>query len=446
MSSDTLSLLNDLVAKARSAGADAADAVAVGGESLSIDWRGGKLEHVERSEGSDIGLRVLIGQRQAAAATSDPSPKALEALIERVVAMAKAAPEDPTAGLADPSQLAADWPALDLEDPAEPPVGEIQARAAAAEAAMLAVPGVSENSEGAGATWGRRSLSVVASNGVSAAYRRTGSSVAAVALAGEGTAMERDYYAHRAVHAADLEDAAEIGRKAGERAVQSLGARKIKGCQVPILFDRRISGGLLGHLAGAINGQSIARGTSFLRESLGEKVFGDGIDVVDDPRRLRGLASAPFDGEGLPAEPLSLIADGVLQQWLLNLATARQLGLESNGRATRSIGSAPGVGSTNLYMKPGAVSREEMIASVEQGLLVTSLIGQGVNLITGTYSRGCTGFWIEKGEIAYPVSEITIAGNLKDMFREAQPADDLEFRAGTNAPTIRIDGMTVAGA
>ena len=446
MSSDTLSLLNDLVAKARSAGADAADAVAVGGESLSIDWRGGKLEHVERSEGADIGLRVLIGQRQAAAATSDPSPKALAALVERVVAMAKVAPEDPTAGLADPAQLAKDWPELDLEDATEPPVEEIQERAAAAEAAMLAVSGVSENSEGAGASWGRSSLSVVASNGVSASYRRTGSSVAAVALAGEGTGMERDYYAHRAVHAADLEDAAAIGRKAGERAVRSLGARKIKSCQVPILFDRRIAGGLLGHLAGAINGQAIARGTSFLRESLGEPVFGKGIEVVDDPRRKRGLASAPFDGEGLPAEPLTLIADGVLQQWLLNLATARQLGLESNGRATRSIGSAPGVGATNLYMKPGAISQDDMIAGIEQGLLVTSLIGQGVNLITGTYSRGCTGFWIEKGEIAYPVSEITIAGNLKDMFREAQPADDLEFRAGTNAPTIRVDGMTVAGA
>ena len=311
---------------------------------------------------------------------------------------------------------------------------------------MLAVSGVSENSEGAGASWGRSSLSVVASNGVSASYRRTGSSVAAVALAGEGTGMERDYYAHRAVHAADLEDAAAIGRKAGERAVRSLGARKIKSCQVPILFDRRIAGGLLGHLAGAINGQAIARGTSFLRESLGEPVFGKGIEVVDDPRRKRGLASAPFDGEGLPAEPLTLIADGVLQQWLLNLATARQLGLESNGRATRSIGSAPGVGATNLYMKPGAVSRDDMIAGIEQGLLVTSLIGQGVNLITGTYSRGCTGFWIEKGEIAYPVSEITIAGNLRDMFREAKPADDLEFRAGTNAPTVRVDGMTVAGA
>lgn len=446
MSSDTLSLLDDLVARARRAGADAADAVAVGGESLSIDWRGGKLEQVERSEGSDIGLRVLIGQRQAAAATSDPSGPALDALVERVVAMAKVAPEDPTAGLADPAQLAKDWPELDLEDHSEPGVEEIQARAAAAEEAMLAVEGVSANSEGAGAGWGRSSLSVVASNGVSASYRRTGSSITAVALAGEGTAMERDYFMHRAVHAADLEAAEDIGRKAGERAVQALGARKIKSCQVPILFDRRVSGGLVGHLAGAINGQSIARGTSFLREAMGDQIFASGIDIVDDPRRVRGLASAPFDGEGLPAEPLSLIADGVLQQWLLNLATARQLGLESNGRGTRSIGSAPGVGATNLYMKAGTVSRDDMIGDVKQGLLVTSLIGQGVNLITGTYSRGCTGFWIENGEIVYPVSEITIAGNLKDMFREAQPADDLEFRGGTNAPTIRIDGMTVAGA
>ncbi len=446
MSSDTLSLLDNLVAQARAAGADAADAVAVGGESLSIDWRGGKLEHAERSEGADIGLRVLIGRRQAAAVTSDPGAAALAALVERAVAMAKAAPEDPTAGLADPSQLAQDWPALDLEDPVEPPVEEIQARAAAAEEAMLSVPGVSANSEGAGAAWGRSSLSVVASNGVSASYRRTGSNITAVALAGEGTGMERDYYFHRAVHAADLEAAADIGRKAGERAVRALGARKIKSQQVPILFDRRVAGGLVGHFAGAINGQAIARGTSFLRESLGEQIFAAGIEIVDDPRRIRGLASAPFDGEGLPAEPLTLVADGVLQQWLLNLATARQLGLESNGRATRSIGSPPGVGATNLYMKPGSTSRDAMIAGLEQGLLVTSLIGQGVNLVTGTYSRACTGFWIEKGEIAYPVSEITIAGNLKDMFREARPADDLEFRAGVNAPTIRIDGMTVSGA
>lgn len=446
MTSDTLSLLGDLVAKAKAAGADAADAVSVSGESLSIDWRSGKLEHVERSEGADIGLRVLIGRRQAAASTSDPSPQAVAALVVRVVAMARVAPEDPTAGLADPSQLAAEWPDLDLEDPNQPAVEEIQARAAAAEEAMLAVPGVSLNSEGAGASWGRSSLSVVASNGVSASYRRTGSSITAVALAGEGTGMERDYFMHRAVHAADLESATDIGRKAGERAVRALGARKIKSQQVPIVFDRRVSAGLVGHMAGAINGQSIARGTSFLRECLGKPIFGPGVQIVDDPRRIRGLASAPFDGEGLPAEPLDLVKDGVLQQWLLNLATARQLGLESNGRATRGVGSAPGVGSTNLYMMPGSVSRDEMIAGIDQGLLVTSLIGQGVNLITGNYSRGCTGFWIEKGEIAYPVSEITIAGNLRDMFREAQPADDLEFRAGTNAPSIRIDGMTIAGA
>jgi PmbA protein len=446
MTSDTLSLLGDLVAKANAAGADDADAVSVCGESLSIDWRGGKLEQIDRSEGADIGLRVLIGQQQAGASTSDPSPKALAALVERVVAMAKVAPEDPTAGLADPSQLASEWPELDLEDSAEPSVEDIQARAAAAEDAMLAVAGVSLNSEGAGAAWGRSSLSVVASNGVSASYRRTGSNITAVALAGEGTGMERDYYMHRAVHAADLEAAADIGRLAGERTVQALGARKIKSQQVPIIFDRRVSAGLVGHMAGSINGQSIARGTSFLRECLGEQIFAANVQIVDDPRRVRGLASAPFDGEGLAAEPLELVTDGVLQQWLLNLATARQLGLESNGRGTRSVGASPGVGATNLYMKAGDISRADMIGGIEQGLLVTGLIGQGVNLITGTYSRGCTGFWIEKGEIAYPVNEITIAGNLRDMFREAQPADDLEFRGGTNAPSIRIDGMTIAGA
>ncbi len=445
-SENTLNLLEELVKKARSAGADGADAVAVSGESLSIDWRGGSLEQADRSEGSDIGLRVLIGGRQAAASTSDPSSAALDALVERVTAMAKAAPEDPTAGLADPAQLARDWPDLELEDPSEPSVEEIEARAAAAETAMLAVSGVSRNSEGASASWGRSALAVVGSNGFSASYRRTGFSVAAVALAGEGTGMERQYDFHRAVHAADLDSPEDVGRRAGERAVQALGARKIKSQQVPVVFDWRIAGGLVGHLAGAINGQAIARGTSFLRDSLGHQIFAPGIEIVDDPRRLRGLASAPFDGEGLPAEELSLVADGVLQQWLLNLATARQLGLTSNGRATRSVGAGPGVGSTNLYMQPGKVSRDDMIAGLERGLLVTSLIGQGVNLVTGTYSRGCTGFWIEKGEIVHPVSEITIAGNLKDMFRQVQPADDLQFRAAVNAPSILVEGMTVAGA
>ena len=311
---------------------------------------------------------------------------------------------------------------------------------------MLAVPGVSTNSEGAEAGWGRAALAVAASNGFAAQYQRTGTSLHAVALAGEGTGMERQYDAHRAVHMADLEPAALIGRRAGERAVKALGARKPKSQAVPLIFDRRIAGGMLMTLANAINGQAIARGTSFLKDAMGEAVFAPGVRVIDDPRRIRGLASAPFDGEGLPAEPLTLIEDGVLQHWLLNLANARQLGLESNGRATRSVGSSPGIGATNLYMEAGDAPPEAMIAAIEQGMLVTQLIGQGVNIVTGTYSRGCTGFWIENGEIAYPVSEITIAGNLRDMFRSIQPANDLEFRAGTNAPSLRIDGMTVAGA
>ncbi|MGY9055628.1 MAG: TldD/PmbA family protein [Alphaproteobacteria bacterium] len=445
-SDDTLSRLNDLVARARAAGADATDAVAVRGESLSIDWRGGAVEQIERSEGSDIGLRVLIGKRQAAGSTSDPSQAAMAALVERVVAMAKVAPKDPTVGLADPNQLATVWPELDLEDANEPSVDELQQRATTAENAMLAVNGVSANSDGAGASWGRTSVAVVASNGFSAEYRRTGSSIAASALAGQGTEMETQYDSHRAVHASDLDSAEDIGRRAGERAVRALGAKKIKSQQVPLIFDRRIAGSLIGHLVGAINGQSIARGTSFLKDSLGKAVFGSSIQVIDDPRRVRGLASAPFDGEGLPAELLTLIKDGVLQQWLLNLATARQLGLASNGRGTRSIGSAPGIGATNLYMQPGETGVDAMIASIDRGLLVTSLIGQGVNLITGTYSRGCTGFWIEKGEITHPVSEITIAGTLTDMFASAQPASDLEFRAGTNAPSVYLEGMTIAGA
>ncbi|MCA8926455.1 MAG: TldD/PmbA family protein [Alphaproteobacteria bacterium] len=441
-----LSLLDDLVARARSAGADAADAVAVRGDSLSVAWRRGALEHVERSEGEDIGLRVLIGRRQAAASSADRSPAALAALVERAVAMAKVAPEDPTAGLADPAQLARDWPDLDLFDPSEPTVEELSGFTAAAEEAMLAVPGVSANSEGAEASWGRSALAVVASNGFAAQYQRTGSSLTAVALAGEGTGMERQYDSHSVVHRADLEPPDLIGRRAGERAVKALGARKPKSQAVPIVFERRVASGMLMTLAGAINGQAIARGTSFLKGAMGEPVFAKGVRVMDDPRRHRGLASRPFDGEGLPAEPLALIEDGVLQCWLLNLATARQLGLESNGRATRSIGAAPGIGATNLYMEPGEQTPEAMIREIEQGLFVTQLIGQGVNIVTGTYSRGCTGFWIEKGEIAYPVSEITIAGNLREMFQGIRPASDLEFRSSVNAPTLRIDGMTVAGA
>jgi len=441
-----LSILHDLVARAQAAGADAADAVAVRGDRLSVAWRHGALEHVDRSEGEDIGLRVLIGRRQAAASSADRSPAALAALVERAVAMAKVAPEDPTAGLAEPAQLANDRPDLDLFDPSEPSVEELSAMTAAAEAAMLAVPGVSTNSEGAEAGWGRSALAVVASNGFAAQYQRTGSSLTAVALAGEGTGMERQYDHHSAVHRADLEAADLIGRRAGERAVRALGARKPKSQAVPILFDRRIASGMLMTLASAINGQAIARGTSFLKGSMGEQVFAPGIRILDDPRRRRGLASRPFDGEGLPAERLALVDDGMLQCWLLNLATARQLGLKSNGRATRSIGSAPGVGPTNLYMEAGGQSPEAMIGEIEQGLLVTQLIGQGVNIVTGSYSRGCTGFWIENGEIAFPVSEITIAGNLRDMFRNIQPASDLEFRGSVNAPTLRIDGMTVAGA
>ena len=440
-----LSILDDLVAMARAAGADAADAVAVRGDSLSIAWRHGALEHVERSEGEDIGLRVLIGQSQAGASSADRSPAALQALVERVVAMAKVAPKDPTAGLADPEQLARDWPDLDLFDASEPSVDALREQAKAAEDAMLSVKGVSANSEGAEASWGRSALAVVASNGFAAQYQRTGSSLTAVALAGEGTAMERQYDAHRAVHRADLEPADLIGRRAGERAVRALGARKPKSQAVPIVFDRRIASGMLMTLSSAINGQAIARGTSFLKDAMGKAVFAPGVRVIDDPRRSRGLASAPFDGEGLPAEQLTLIEDGVLQCWLLNLATARQLELQSNGRGTRSVGAAPGVGSTNLYMEAGAATPEAMIGDIQNGLFVTQLIGQGVNIVTGTYSRGCTGFWIENGEIAYPVSEITIAGNLRDMFRNLQPASDLEFRGGVNAPTLRIDGMTVAG-
>ncbi len=442
---DALNRLGDLIAAARRAGADAADAVLVEGVSLSHARRLGRTEKLERSESYDLGLRVLVGKRQAIVSSNDRDAQRFDALVERAIAMAKAVPEDPYCGLAEPREIARAWPELDMVDGEEPTPERLIERAAAAEDAARAVPGVT-NSEGAEAGWGRSRVALAASNGFAGSYEATGHSVSAAVLAGEGTAMERDYDYTSAVHAADLRDPAEVGREAGRRAVHRLGARKVQTCRVPVVFDPRIAASLLRHLVGAISGPAVARGTSFLKEKLGQRIFPAGIAVIDDPHRWRGLRSRPFDGEGIANARRAVIEDGVLTTWLLDLASARQLKLTTTGHASRGTSSPPSPSPTNLWLEPGPVTAEELISDISAGFYVTELMGMGVNGVTGDYSRGAAGFWIEGGELAYPVSEVTVAGNLKEMFLHLAAASDLEFRTGIDAPTIRIDGMMVAGA
>jgi PmbA protein len=441
---DYLNLLDRLLDMAKREGADAADALVFESASLSVAQRLGNPEMVERAESRDLGLRVFVGKRQATVSSTDLKDDALREVVERAVAMARIAPEDPYAGLAEPGQLATEFPDLDICDDTEPSAERLVAMAAEAEDAARAVPGVT-NSEGAEAGWSRAEIALAATNGFARGYAVSSNSLSASVLAGEGTAMERDYDFATAVHAEDLRSPSDIGRAAGERAVRRLGARKVKTQQAPVIFDSRISGGLVRSLFGAINGAAIARGTSFLKDSMGKQVFAAGINIIDDPLRRRGLRSKPFDGEGLATRRKTVIEDGRLTTWILDLSSARQLGLESTGNASRGTGGSPGPAATNVYMEAGETGLEDMIRAVGTGFYVTEMIGMGVSMITGDYSRGAGGFWIENGEIAYPVSEITVAGNLKDMFLHLTPASDLEFRFGTDAPTIRVDGMTVAG-
>ena len=439
-----LNLLSDLLDAAKKAGAEAADAVVYNAASLSVSCRMGELEKLERAESNDLGLRVLIGKQQAMVSSTDFDPSTLNEVVERCVAMAKAAPEDPYCGLADPDQIVTNPPVIDICDDTEPTNEAMVEAAKTAEDAARAVAGVT-NTEGAETGWSQADIAIAATNGFARSYSTSSHSLAASVLAGEGTAMERDYDYTSAVYYSDLEDPAEIGRNAGERAVKRLNAKKVKTQQVPVIYDPRVSGGLVRHYAGGINGSSITRGTSFLKDSMGEKIFSDGINIIDDPHRPRGFRSKPFDAEGLANKRSAIADNGVLTTWVLDLSAARQLGLESTGHASRGTSSPPSPSLTNLYMEAGSQTPAELMADIENGFYITELIGMGINMITGDYSRGATGFWIENGEITYPVSEMTIAGNLKDLFANLVPANDLKFRYGTDAPTIRVDGLTVAG-
>lgn len=437
--------LTDLVARlveaASKAGADAADAVAVTGRSTSVSVRLGKVEATEASESDDISLRVFVGRRVAsvgANATSDPGM-----LAERAVAMARVSPEDPYQGLADPARLVRDIRDLDLFDPTEISAEQLREAALAAEEAALACKGVT-NSGGSDASAGLGGLVLATSAGFLGQYVATRFSRSVSAIAGEGTAMERDYDYSSRPHLADLDTPQKIGREAAERAVRRLGARKARTGTVTVVYDPRVARGVAGHIAGAINGASVARKTSFLRDMMGKQVASAAITVTDDPLKPRGQASRPFDGEGIEGTPLTMIDRGVLGHWFLSTSAARELGLETNGRGARSSSSV-NPSSTNLAIEPGEVSPEDMIRSLKSGFYVTEVFGQGVNMVTGEYSRGASGFWIENGELAYPVSEVTIAGNLKDMFMRMTPASDLDRNYGTAAPTLLVEGMTLAG-
>jgi PmbA protein len=445
-SANDIDLLNDLIARAKKAGADAADAILVEGISLSHARRLGKTEKLERSEGQDLGLRVFFGKQQAMVSSSDRSAQALSDLVAHAVAMARAVPDDEFCGVADPDQVAREWPThLDMIDADEPSAEALIERAHACEDSALAVAGIT-NSEGAEAGWGRSRVALAASNGFAGAYAGSQHGFSVSVIAGSGTAMERDYDYSGAVYGADLRDPAEIGRRAGERAVKRLGARKMPTCKCPVVFEPRVARSLLSHLLGAINGPSIARGTSFLKDRLGDRIFPEAITIVDDPHRPRGLRSRPFDGEGIANRRRAIVERGVLTTWLLDLRSARQLGMPTTGHAARGTSSPPSPSSNNVWIEPGAASPAALMADIDSGLYVTELMGMGVNGVTGDYSRGAAGFWIEKGEIAFPVSEMTVAGNLKDMFARLIAADDLEFRDGFDTPTLRIDDLTVAGA
>ncbi len=442
-SSTLLSRASQLIDLAKKAGADAADAVVVRSRAQSVSVRLGKVEGTESSESDDFSLRVFVGKR-VASVSANPGFD-LQALAERAVAMAKVSPEDPFACLADENRLAKTYPDLQLLDTTEVGADQLREAALAAEAAALAVKGVT-NSSGAGASAGMGGLVLATSHGFEGSYMasRFGNSVSVIA--GEGTGMERDYDFDSRLYYSELDDAAEIGRRAGERAIKRVNPRQVPtGKGITVIFDPRIARGFVGHIAGAINGASVARKTSFLRGKMGQQVLKAGLSITDDPLIVRGPSSRPFDGEGVSGERLVMIEDGVLKHWFLSTSTANEIGgLETNGRGVRG-GTSVTPASTNLALEPGDISPEELIRSVGNGFYVTELIGQGVNMITGEYSRGATGFWIENGELTFPVSEVTIASNLKDMFMRLTLANDIDRKFGVAAPTFAIEGMTLAG-
>jgi len=437
-------ILSDLLNKAKKAGADAADAMLAERTGLSVAYRLGQLENVERSESADLGLRVFVGKRQAMVSTGDLSTESLDRLVENGLIIARSVPEDAYAGLADPDQIASDFPALDMDDGVEHDVGQLAAMASAAEDAARSMPKIT-NSEGASAGWSRRTETIAATNGFVGVSANSGHSISASVIASDGGPMERDYDHVSKVRAADLPDPATIGEEAARRAAMRVNPKKVKSQSVPVVFDPRVAGSIIRHLINAISGPAVARGTTFLKGKLGEEVFAKEISIVEEPHRPLGLRSRAFDDEGLPAASGKLIDSGVLTTWLLECASARQLGLSPTGHAGRGLTSAPLPSVSNVHLEPGALSPKDLISTIVDGFYITEMLGMGVNPVTGDYSRGAAGLWIENGELGPPVSEVTIAGSLLDMFKNVVAANDLQHRFGIDAPTLRIDGLMVAG-
>lgn len=441
-------LAEALVQAARQAGAEQADALAMHGQSVSVDTRSGALEHAERAEGVEIGLRVLIGGRQASVSASDHSDNTVREMAERAVAMAREAPVDDNLGLADADQLAAERDAAGLEisdDQPDPEPDHLQELALRAEAAALSYKAISQI-EASNASFSRRSLWLAASNGFSGGYGRTTHAISTVAITGEGLGMERDYAGESRVWAADLPEPEEIGALAAERSIARAGSRKPPTGSFPILYDRRVAASLISHLLSAVNGAAIARGASWLRKALDEQILPAGIDLIEDPRRVRFPSSRPFDAEGLQTFRRSIVENGVLTGWTLDLATGRKLGMDSTASAARGLASAPSPSVSNVILTPGQQSQEQLIADMGRGLVVTSMLGASVNGTTGDYSRGAAGFWVENGQIAWPVNECTIAGNLRDMLMTLIAANDALPWRGAEVPSLLVEGMTVAGA
>lgn len=438
-------LLHEVIDAALKAGADAAEAVLAERQSLSVTVRLGALEEVEREEARDLGVRVFIGRQQASVSASDISPAARAKLVERVVAMARLAPEDRYAGLAPAERLAkGPFPDLDLYDPTEPGADALEDQARAAEAAARAVEGVT-NSDGGSAGWSSSNWTFATSGGFLGRHQATGFSISASAIAGEGAGMERGGEGRSQRWRADLPQPDVIGAEAGRRAVGRLGARKIDSTTAPVIFENRLAGALISPLIGAIAGPSIARGTSFLKDKLGEAIFPEAVTITEDPHRRRGLGSAPFDDEGVANKAQAIIDKGVLTTWLLNTSSARQLGLETTGHASRGLAGPPGVAPSNLTVEPGTRDLDGLMADAQAGLLITSMFGPSLNGNTGDWSVGVSGFWFENGQIAYPVTEITVAGNLIDIYRRVVVGSDLELRGANNSPSLLIDGLAIAG-
>ena len=445
MSKNTESLISQLLDAAHAAGADGADAGMSRSEGTSVTVRLGRVESSERSEDIGAALRVFVGKRNASVSTSQLDSDSIAELAERAVAMARVAPEDPYVRLATADEVAGTLPKIDLYDDSVPAVEQLTEIATAVEAAALSNDGIT-NSEGGSASHGEAHMMIATSKGFSANYKRSSQGFSAVVIAEKDGAMERDYDYSAAVYGADLDAPEDVGNSAAKRALSRLGPQKPPTGQFPVIYDQRVSGSIVGTLASSINGAAIARGTSFLKDSMGEQVTSAGLTFIDDPLRPRGMASRLFDGEGLPVARRAMVEDGVLKSWFLDIASATKLGLTPNGQAARGMGSAPSPGSSNFYLENGDLSLEALIAEIDEGFLVTEMMGSSVDMITGDYSRGAGGFWISSGKVSHPVSEATIAGNLKDMFKAITRANDIDMRKSTAAPSLRIDGMTVAGS